>query len=74
VVFANNFVPWMAVLGLVLGLLSLFSRYRWLLIAMQLPGIVTFLALYGDLLLPHTTQAHHGNRSELTVATYNIFG
>jgi hypothetical protein len=74
VAFANNFVPWMAGLGLALGLIALFSRYRWLLIAMQVPGIVTFLVLYGDLLVPEASQAQHGNGPELTVATYNIFG
>jgi hypothetical protein len=74
VAFANNFVPWMAALGLALGLIALFSRYRWLLIAMQLPGIVMFLVLYGDLLVPEASQAQHGNGPELTVATYNIFG
>jgi hypothetical protein len=74
VAFANNFVPWMAGLGLALGLIALFSQHRWLLIAVQIPGIVTFLVLNGDLLLPNTSQAQHGNGPELTVATYNILG
>ena len=74
IAFANNFLPWMAGLGLVLGLIALFSQHRWLLIAVQIPGIVTFLVLNGDLLLPNTSQAQHGNGPELTVATYNIFG
>ena len=74
VAFANNFMPWMAGLGLALGLIALFSQHRWLLIAVQIPGIVTFLVLDGALLLPNTSQARHGNGPELTVATYNIFG
>jgi hypothetical protein len=74
VAFGNNFVPWMAGLGLVLGLIALFSQHRWLLIAIQIPGVVTFLVLYGDLLLPHASQAQPANGPELTVATYNIFG
>ena len=70
VAMANNFVPWYAAGGLALALLALFSRRRALLIACQLPGLIAFLLLYGDLLLPQP--AHDvENKPVITVATYN---
>jgi hypothetical protein len=74
VAFTNNFVPWMAAVGLLLSLIALFSRYRWGLIALQLPSIIAFLVLYGGLFLPKGSTAQQAGGPELTVATYNAFG
>jgi vancomycin resistance protein VanJ len=72
IAFANNFVPWWALGNAVLIVIVLFSRERWLLVACQLPGIVAFVILYGDLLLPpdHPVEASGG--TPITAATYNI--
>lgn len=69
VAFADNFIPWWALGGLVLGGIAMFSRFRWPLIALQLPGVVVFVVLYGPLLLPH--QPPHADGPRLTAATYN---
>jgi hypothetical protein len=74
VAFTNNFVPWIAVVGLILSLIALFSRYRWVLIALQLPSIIACLVLYGALFLPKGSTVQQAGRPELTVATYNAFG
>jgi hypothetical protein len=73
VAFTNNFVPWIAVVGLLLSLIALFSRYRWVLIALQLPSIIAFLVLYGALFLPKGSTAQRAGGPKLTVATYNAF-
>jgi len=73
VAFANNFVPWWALGGLVLGTIGLFSRRRWLLVPLQAPILITFLAAYGDLLWPPQSAAEAQNGLTLTVATYNIY-
>jgi hypothetical protein len=74
VAFANNFVPWIAAVGLSLSVIALLSRYRWALIALQMPGIVVFLVLYGELFLPGGSTAQQAGGPELTVATYNTLG
>jgi hypothetical protein len=74
VAFANNFVPWIAAVGLSLSLIALLSRHRWVLIALQMPGIVAFLVLYGELFLPRGSTARQAGGPELTVATYNTLG
>jgi hypothetical protein len=74
IAFANNFVPWIAAVGLSLSLIALLSRHRWVLIALQMPGIVSFLVLYGGLLLPRGSTARQAGGPELAVATYNTFG
>jgi hypothetical protein len=74
VAFANNFVPWIAAVGLALSLIALLSRHRWVLIALQMPGIIAFLVLYGELFLPRGSTPHQAAGPKLTVATYNTFG
>ncbi len=72
IAFANNFVPWWALGNAILIGIALFSRQRGLLVACQLPGIVAFVILYGDLLLPPDRPAEATSGSPLTAATYNI--
>ncbi|MBN2305515.1 MAG: endonuclease/exonuclease/phosphatase family protein [Anaerolineae bacterium] len=71
IAFANNFVPWWALGCLVLAGIGLISRRRWVLIAVQLPGLIAFVVLYGGLLLPRGSAASAGDGPRLTVATYN---
>ncbi len=73
VAFANNFVPWWALGALAAAALALFSTYRWPLIALQVPALIAFLALYGPLILPHSLAAETGGNpgAALRVATYN---
>ncbi len=73
IAFANNFLPWWALGGLVAGIIALGSRWRWPLLALQVPVIVAFVLLYGELLLPPepaTTPA--GPR--FTAVSFNIIG
>jgi vancomycin resistance protein VanJ len=72
IAYANNFIPWWALGNTILVGIALISGRRWLLIACQLPGIITFLLLYGELLLPRNTPAEATARAPITVATYNI--
>ncbi|MBN1201642.1 MAG: endonuclease/exonuclease/phosphatase family protein [Anaerolineae bacterium] len=72
VAFANNFVPWWALGGLIAGGIALFSRWRWLLAALQVPGVIVFVILYGGLLWPEGSKATSGDGVPLTVATYNM--
>lgn len=72
IAFANNFVPWWALGGLIAGGIAAFSRWRWRLIALQGPGLIAFLVAYGPLLLPHSPAAVASGTPLLTVATYNI--
>jgi vancomycin resistance protein VanJ len=72
IAYANNFIPWWALGNTILGGIALISGRRWLLIACQLPGIIAFLALYGELLLPRNTPAEATARAPITVAIYNI--
>jgi vancomycin resistance protein VanJ len=50
----------------------MFSRWRWLLIALLLPILVAFFILYGEMLLPVQHSAATGHGSELSVVTYNM--
>ncbi len=72
VAFANNFWPWWTLGGLALAMLGLLSRWRGLLIALQVPGMVMFITAYGGLLLPHTSDAAV-HAPSFTVATFNVF-
>lgn len=74
VAFGNNFIPWIAGGALLAALLSLPWRWRWLLIACQVPMLATFVVLYGELLLPRGTSADGKHGPELRVVTYNISG
>lgn len=71
IALANNFVPWWAFGGLLAGIVALFSRLRWGLIALQVPGIVLFAGLYGGQLLPGHPDIASGEDT-FTVATFNI--
>jgi vancomycin resistance protein VanJ len=68
--FIGNFFPWLAWGGFILALVALFSRARKLLIALQLPGIILFVILYGELFWPQSIPATSG--PPLTIATFNI--
>lgn len=68
--FFGNFFPWLAWGGFVLALVALFSRSRKLLVALQLPGIIMFVILYGELFWPQAVPATSGPR--LTVAAFNV--
>ncbi|MBN1564521.1 MAG: endonuclease/exonuclease/phosphatase family protein [Anaerolineae bacterium] len=77
VLIANNFVPWWALGGAIAAGIALFSRYRLLLVALQLPILIVFVVWYGDLLWPPPSPAVQANTADpdtidLTVATYNI--
>lgn len=71
IAFANAFLPWLAWCAMGLALLALLSRYRGLLIAVQMPIIFAFLILYSDVLLPRNTP-EPATGPEIAVATYNI--
>ena len=72
VAMCNNCVPWLVWMGLGAGGIALFSQHRRRLIALQIPGVVAFALLYGDLFWPHDPVAPVNGGLELTVATYNI--
>jgi vancomycin resistance protein VanJ len=72
IAFANNFVPWWALGNAILIVIVLFSRERWLLVACQVPGIIAFAILYGELLLPRDHPVEAANGAPITAATYNI--
>lgn len=80
ITFANNFVPWWALLGLIAAVIALFSRRRRVLVALQLPILIAFAIWYGELLWPdqvwsHAADARDENAEtsiEMTVATFNI--
>jgi len=72
IAFANNFVPWWALGGLIAGTVASVSRWRWGLIALQIPGIIGFLIGYAPLLLPPSTPAAASDAPALGVATYNM--
>lgn len=73
IAFANNFVFWWALGGLAASIAALFSRWRWGMIVLQVPGIALFVGLYGALLLPRdTTPDIASAEGTFTVATYNI--
>ena len=74
VAWANNFVPWLALAALVMAVLALFSRWRWLLIALQLPILVAFGVWYGGLLLPRDPIPAEPGALPLRVAAYNMHG
>ena len=67
----NNFVPWLVGLGVMLAVLGAWSRWRWLLVGLQVPGVIAFAVLYGDLVLPRDAPQHSG--PTLHTATYNIY-
>ncbi len=71
IAFANAFLPWLAWCSMGLALLALLSRYRGLLIAVQMPIIFTFLILYSDVLLPRNDPEPVAG-PVFTAATYNI--
>ncbi len=74
VAFANNFVPWWALGGLVCAGAALLTRHRRTLIALQLPVLVAFGLLYGHQFWPHTFAYDPADGPELTVATFNMQG
>jgi vancomycin resistance protein VanJ len=72
VAYANNFIPWWALGGAILVGIGLLSSRRWLLVGVQLPGILAFALLYGDLLWPTGAATIPSAEPDLTAATYNI--
>ena len=72
IAFANNLIPWMAFLSLGLGGIALVSRRRWLLIALQLPMVIAFLAGYGDRFWPRHPAALAEHQLHIRVATFNV--
>lgn len=72
VAFANNLIPWWALGNTILAGVALISRRRWLLIVCQVPGIIAFWLLYGELLLPRHPPAETTTQPPMTVAIYNI--
>ncbi len=71
IAFANNFVPWWALGGLIAALIAIFSRWRWPLLALQAPILILFVVVYGELFWPNRDAAEAGNNIPLTAATYN---
>lgn len=71
IAFANNFVPWWALGGLIGVLFAAFSRWRWPLLALQAPILILFVVVYGELFWPNRIVAEAGNGISLTAATYN---
>jgi vancomycin resistance protein VanJ len=72
VAFANNFLPWWALGGVVLAGIALLSQYRLLLVALQVPGVIAFLVLYGGVWLPRDPVESAPDGPHLTAATYNV--
>ncbi len=71
IAFANNFLPWWALGAALAAVIALVTRWRWLLVAVQIPVLIAFAVLYGDLLLPPGSTADAGGPT-FTAATYNI--
>jgi endonuclease/exonuclease/phosphatase (EEP) superfamily protein YafD len=71
--FAENFIFWIVWGSIGLVVVALFSRWRWLLIAAQVPTVAIFLWLYGIMYLPSGVSAS-GEGPEITAATYNMLG
>jgi endonuclease/exonuclease/phosphatase (EEP) superfamily protein YafD len=72
VAFINNFVPWLALVALIVSILSLFTRWRWLLIPLQLPILILFIVFYGEMFWPRAQAADHPAGIEITAANFNI--
>ncbi|NDJ75372.1 MAG: hypothetical protein GYB65_03860 [Chloroflexi bacterium] len=74
VALANNFAPWLALGGLLLGALCLFARRRWLLVPLHVPIILAFGVWYGALFWPSrvANDVQAENSPRLVAATYNI--
>lgn len=68
--FLNNMLPWLALVGAGLAIIAMFSQYRWLLFSLQLPIIVAFLILFGELLLPRD-QPPTSDGPQFTAASFN---
>jgi vancomycin resistance protein VanJ len=71
IAFANNLMPWWSFVSMALAGIALFSRRR-ILIALQMPMIVAFVVLYGDLFDPRSPSVQTGQGQLLTVATFNV--
>jgi vancomycin resistance protein VanJ len=71
IAFANNFMPWLSFVSMVLAGIALFSQRR-ILAALQVPMIVAFVVLYGDLFDPPPPSVQTGHGQSLTVATFNV--
>lgn len=72
VAFANNFVPWWALGGLICGGIAAFSRHRKILIAFQAPILLAFVILYGGTVWPRGSHAQAHNGIDFVAATYNL--
>lgn len=72
IAFANNLVPWWALGALIACGVAIFSRFRWVLIALQLPILGAFLILYGAMYNPARTSAQDHTGFEISAATYNL--
>lgn len=67
----NNGLPWLAFAAIALAVVALFSRYRGLLIALQLPIVIVFLVLYAPVLLP-ADPPEPGTGRTIRAASYNL--
>lgn len=69
----NNFIPWCAAVGIFWGIIALFSRRRWLLVSLQIPLIVLFVAVYGRYFQEREPINPPSDGLALRVSTYNVF-
>ncbi|NDJ75371.1 MAG: hypothetical protein GYB65_03855 [Chloroflexi bacterium] len=72
IAFANNFLAWLLLLGMLLGVVALFSRWRLLVASTQFPAFIAFAVLYGPLLWPPGSVDKPADGVDLTIATYNV--
>ena len=72
IAYANNFIPWWALGGMILSGIGLFSSRRWVLAAAQIPGIFAFALLYGDLWMASDGPSQPVPSDAISVATYNV--
>jgi endonuclease/exonuclease/phosphatase (EEP) superfamily protein YafD len=70
IAFVNNFVPWLAFVALIAGFVALFTRWRWLLLSLQLPILILFFSFYREMLWPRSHPIPNG--IEITAANFNI--
>ncbi len=73
VALIDNFMPWCAGTGVLLGLVIVVSKRHWLVVGLQIPIVGMFLFIYGARFQTRAAPQPPPDSQVLTVATYNIF-
>ena len=68
----HNLAPWFGPIGVVLLIIALFARWRWLYVGLLAPGLIAFAVWYGHLLLPPPDVDVPPGSHVLHVASFNI--